>query len=190
MTLHGKRACYDTIEVGELTKFRYQSERGRTRGFDGFFELAREICDSCDDPSKDALLSDIHFCLGAIAADTNDHAASRAHKERSFQLQKEISEELGIVDERMALSYSELSICRIQDGRYDEAIAHLLREKDIRVSLGIYLPLSREANLGVAYMLCGRLDECETLLVDSLHWREKLLGKNDKESFRCANSRI
>ena len=47
------------------------------------------------------------------------------------------------------------------------------------------MPLSRKANLGIAYMLCGRLDEYETLLVDSLHWRENILGVNDKESFRC-----
>lgn len=120
----------------------------------------------------------------AIAADTNDHTASRTHKEKSFKIQKRISDELGTVDERLALSYSELSITRIQDGRYEEGIAALLREKEIRVSLGTYMPLSREANLGLAYMLQGRLSESETLLIESLNWREKALGKNDKESFR------
>ena len=167
-----------------MNKYRYQSERGRTRGFDGFFELARDICNTCDDPGKDPLLSDIHFCLGAIAADTNDHTASRTHKERSFEIQNRISDELGTVDERLALSYSELSISRIQDDRYDEGISALLREKEIRLSLGTYIPLSREANLGLAYMLQGNLSESETLLIESLDWREKALGKNDKESFR------
>ena len=51
--------------------------------------------------------------------------------------------------------------------------------------MGPYVPTSREANLGLAYMLQGRLSECETLLVESLAMREKALGKNDKESFRC-----
>ena len=163
---------------------RYQSERGRTRGFDGFFDTAREICESCNDPDKDALLSDIHFCLGAISADTNDHVASREHKEKSFGLQSRISQDLGTVDDRLALAHSELSISRIQDGRYDEGVAALLREREIRESLGTYLPLSREANLALAYMLQGKLQASETLLVESLDTREKALGKNDKESFR------
>ena len=168
-----------------ITRHRYQSERGQTRGFDGFFKLAQDICDGCDDPRKDSLLIDIHFYLGAIAADTNDHTASREHKEKSLAIQEKISEELGTVDERLAICYSELSISRMQDGRYDEAVAALLRGKEILVTIGSYVPTSREANLGLAYMLQGRLSECETLLVESLEIREKVLGKNDKESFRC-----
>jgi hypothetical protein len=99
-------------------------------------------------------------------------------------LQKAISDSLGTVDERLALCYSELSISRIQDGRLEEGVAALLREKEIRMSLGTYLPLSREANLGLAYMLQGDLDAAESLLVESLNAREKIFGKNDKESFR------
>ena len=168
----------------KVTFRRYQSERGQTRGFDGFFTLAQDICDGCDDPRKDSLLNDIHFCLGAIAADTNDHTASREHKEKSLALQKKIFEELGTVDERLAICYCELSISRTQDRRYDEGVAALLRGRDILVSMGSYVPTSREANLGLAYMLQGRLSECETLLLESLEIREKALGKNDKESFR------
>ena len=168
----------------KITLRRYQSEQGQTRGFDGFFKLAQDICDGCDDPRKDSLLVDIHFCLGAIAADTNDHTASREHKEKSLALQKKLCDQLGTEDERLAICYSELSISRIQDGRYDEGIAALLRGKEILTSMGPYVPKSREANLGLAYMMQGRLSECETVLVESLKSREKALGKNDKESFR------
>ena len=171
-----------------ITHRRYQSERGQTRSFDGFFKLAQNICDGCDDSRKDSLLIDIHFCLGAVAADTNDHTASREHKEKSLAIQERTSEELGTVDERLALCYSELAISRIQDGRYDEGVAALLRGREILVSMGPYVPTSREANLGLAYMLQGRLSESETLLVKSLEMREKALGKNDKESFRCQPS--
>ena len=167
----------------KITFRRYQSERGQSRGFDGFFELAQDICDECDDPRKDSLLVDIHFCLGAIAADINDHTASRERKEKSFALQKKISEELGTADERLAICYCELSISLIQDGRYDEGVTALLRGREILVPMGSYVPKSREANLGLAYMLQGKLSECETLLAESLEIREKALGKNNKESF-------
>jgi len=135
-------------------------------------------------PDKDELLSNIYFCLGAIAADTNDHDASRRYKELSFDLQYKISQDIGRSGERLALAYSERSISRTQDGRIDEGIHDLKREKEIRVAMGIYVPLSREANLGLAYLLQGKLDECEALLMDSLETRQKVLGKNDKESFR------
>ena len=182
--LHGEFTSHSSSIPHRITLRRYQSERGQTRGFDGFFELAQDICDGCDDPRKDSLLIDIHFCLGAIAADTNDHTASREHKEKSLALQKKISEELGTADERLAICYCELGISRIQDSRYDEGIAALLRGREILVSMGPYVPKSREANLGLAYMLQGKLSECETLLVESLEIREKALGKDDKESFR------
>ena len=119
---------------------RYQSEQGQIRDVDGFFKLDQEICDGCDDPRKDCLLIDIRFCLGAIAADIDDHTASREHKETSFALQKRISEELGTADERLAICYSELSISRIQDSRYDEGITALLRGRKIPVSMGPYVP--------------------------------------------------
>lgn len=163
---------------------RYQHERGQTRQFDGFFDLARILCEDADDDDRNAILSDIHFCLGAIAADSNDHTTSRQHKEASFKLQKAISDSIGSVDERLALCYSELSISLIQDGQLDEGIAALRREKEIRQSLGTYIPLSREANLALAYMLQGKYDLAESLLWESLKTREKLYGKNDKESFR------
>lgn len=137
-----------------------------------------------EEDDRDAILSDIHFCLGAIAANTNDHEASLLHKEESFRLQKAISDSLGTADDRLALCYSELAISRIQDGRLEEGVAALLREKEIRVALGTYVPLSREANLGLVYMLQGKLEAAESVLLQSLDTRVKILGKNDKESFR------
>ncbi|KAL8808246.1 MAG: hypothetical protein Q9200_004367 [Gallowayella weberi] len=162
----------------------YQNERGRTRDFDGFFEASIDICENSGHPNKDALLIDIHFCLGAIAADSNRHTASREHKEASFAIQTKAYKELEKFDERLAMNYAELAISRIQDGRYDEGIAALLRQQEISKSLGNYIPQSREANLGLAYMMQGRLQESETILTQSIEARQKALGKEDKESFR------
>ncbi|KAL8724231.1 MAG: hypothetical protein Q9166_008062 [cf. Caloplaca sp. 2 TL-2023] len=162
----------------------YQNERGRTRGFDGFFEASIDICERSGHPHKDSLLIDIHFCLGAIAADSNRHAASREHKEKSFEIQIKAYNDLGKVDERLAMNYAELAVSRIQDGRYDEGVAALLRQQEISKSLGNYVPQSREANLGLAYMMQGKLQESEEILTQSIEARQKALGKEDKESFR------
>ncbi|KAL8698550.1 MAG: hypothetical protein Q9224_001805, partial [Gallowayella concinna] len=99
---------------------RYQIERGRTRDPDGLFEAPLNICEKSGHPNKDALLLDIHFCLGAITAYSNRHAASREQEETSFAIQTKAYEELRRIDERLAMIYAELAISRIQDGRYDE----------------------------------------------------------------------
>ncbi|KAI0441439.1 tetratricopeptide repeat domain-containing protein [Xylaria telfairii] len=162
----------------------YQKERGRTRDFDGFFETARSICESSNHADRDALLADIYFCLGAIAMDASDFEASRIYKERSFDLVFKICRELGTADERLYLAYAERGISRIQDRRYEEGEADLKEALRIRKALGNYVPRSGEANLSWGLLAQGKLEECNTLLLDSLAGREKALGKNDRESVR------
>ncbi|CAG8899390.1 unnamed protein product [Penicillium egyptiacum] len=162
----------------------YQKERGRTKQFDGFFETARNICESSTYPDRDSLLADIHFCLGSIAMDTSNFDTSRIHKERSFDLVSKICKELGTADDRLYLAYAERGISRIQDTRYDEGEADLKEALRIREALGNYIPRSGEANLSWALLLQGKLEECNTLLLDSLAGREKALGKNDREDVR------
>ncbi|KAB8225056.1 hypothetical protein BDV33DRAFT_198902 [Aspergillus novoparasiticus] len=162
----------------------YQKERGRTKHFDGFFETARGICESSAHPDRDSLLADIYFCLGSIAMDTNDFSGSRIFKELSFDLVSDICKELGTVDERLYLAYAERGISRTQDGRYKEGEADLKEALRIHKALGSYIPRSGEANLGWAFLAQGKLEECNTLLLDSLAGREKALGKNDRESVR------
>ncbi|EEP77378.1 predicted protein [Uncinocarpus reesii 1704] len=162
----------------------YQKERGRTNQFDGFFETARSICESSTHADRDSLLADIHFCLGSVAMDTNDFHTSRIHKERSLDLVSNICKELGTADERLYLAYAERGISRIQDRRYKEGEADLKEALRIRKALGNYIPRSGEANLSWALLAQGKLEECNTLLLDSLAGREKALGKNDRESAR------
>ncbi|KAE8379026.1 tetratricopeptide repeat domain-containing protein [Aspergillus bertholletiae] len=162
----------------------YQKERGRTKHFDGFFETARGICESSVHPDRDSLLADIYFCLGSIAMDTNDFDGSRIYKELSFDLVSNICKELGTADERLYLAYAERGISRTQDGRYKEGEADLKEALRIRKALGNYIPRAGEANLSWALLSQGKLEECNTLLLDSLAGREKALGKNDRESVR------
>ncbi|KAJ5948681.1 hypothetical protein N7454_001988 [Penicillium verhagenii] len=162
----------------------YQKERGRTKQFDGFFETAREICESTTHADRDALLADIYFCLGSIAMDTNDFETSRIHKENSLNIVASICKDLGTEDERLYLAYAERGISRIQDRRYEEGEADLKEALRLRKALGNYIPRSGEANLSWSLLAQGKLDECNTLLLDSLAGREKALGKNDRESVR------
>lgn len=116
--------------------------------------------------------------------DTNDFDSSRIYKERSFDLVSKICKEMGIADERLYLAYAERGISRIQDRRYKEGEADLKDAVRIRKALGNYIPRSGEANLSYALLAQGKLEECNTLLLDSLAGREKALGKNDRESVR------
>ncbi|KAK2600215.1 hypothetical protein QQS21_005011 [Conoideocrella luteorostrata] len=162
----------------------YQKERGRTKQFDGFFETARRICDSSTHADRDAVLADIHFCLGAIAMDASDFNASRIHKECSFDLVSKICQELGVADERLYLAYAERGISRIQDRRYEEGETDLKKAIQMRKDLGNYIPRSGEVNLSWALLAQSKFEECGTFLLESLAEREKALGKNDKESAR------
>ncbi|KAE8406562.1 hypothetical protein BDV37DRAFT_280836 [Aspergillus pseudonomiae] len=109
---------------------------------------------------------------------------ARAACLNSFPLVSSIFKELGTADERLYLAYAERGISRIQDGRYKEGEANLKKALQIHKDLGNYVPRSGEANLSWALLAQGKLEECNTLLLDSLAGREKALGKNDRESVR------
>lgn len=116
--------------------------------------------------------------------DASDFDTSRKYKECSFNLVYKICSELGTQDERLYLAYAERGISRIQDKRYEEGEADLKEALRMRKAFGNYIPRSGEANLSWALLAQGKLEECNTLLLDSLAGREKALGKNDRESAR------
>ena len=184
MRLHGTSTKSSNPIAIRSNIARYQKERGQTKDFNGFFDTARSICELSTHPDRDSLLADIYFCLGAIAMDASDFDSSRVYKEQSFDLVFKICAKLGTVDERLYLAYAERGISRIQDKRYTEGEADLKEALRMRKALGNYIPRSGEANLSWALLAQGKLDECDTLLVESLAGREKALGKNDRESVK------
>jgi tetratricopeptide (TPR) repeat protein len=116
--------------------------------------------------------------------DASDFDTSRIHKERSLDLVSKICKEQEIADERLYLALAERGISRIQDKRYEEGETDLKEALRMRKALGNYIPRSGEANLSWGLLGQGKLEECNTLLLDSLAGREKALGKNDRESVR------
>jgi tetratricopeptide (TPR) repeat protein len=116
--------------------------------------------------------------------DASDFDKSRVYKERSLDLVSKICRELGTADERLYLAYAERGISRIQDKRYEEGEADLKEALRMRKALGNYIPRSGEVNLSWALLAQGKLEECNTLLLETLVGREKALGKDDRESVR------
>ena len=166
---------------------RWQFERGRTREFGNLFDLAKEFCEQSSDDDALSILGDIHFCLGAIASETNSHTASREHKEKALNLQQQLCRKFDMIDPRLARCHSELGIARIQDGDYKAAIETLERSITIDKQLGQY-PYNwvAEVNLGFAYMLDGNLAAADEVLSGTQQRREETFGINDTESYRSA----
>ena len=109
--------------------------------------------------------------------DASDFNSSRMYKEQSLDLVSKTCAELGKVDERLCLAYAERGISRIQDKRYTEGEADLKEALRMRKALGNYIPRSGEANLSWALLAQGKLDECDTLLLESLAGREHGTGQ-------------
>ncbi|KAI0454274.1 hypothetical protein F5B21DRAFT_524948 [Xylaria acuta] len=153
----------------------YQNERGRTHDFDGFWAFAQNLCEETEGDARDAVLVDIHYCLGLTSSGNNDLPKARVHQEAFFALQKHICESVapGFVDEKLGLAYAELGLSCILGGRLDECIEAYEHEKVIRDTLKINIPLSRDATFASALMMRGELDRAEKVLVDSIELAER-----------------
>ncbi|KAL8836422.1 MAG: hypothetical protein Q9170_002910 [Blastenia crenularia] len=189
----------------------YQHERGSNGEVPGLLGLSEKVCNSIEHPNKDSLLVDVNFFLGAIAADTNQHELSWRHRQASTQIQLKISQELGLADERLVVSWIEFAASGIQDRSYERAItilelaqdfrkrflvskprikmsgkgsATLQQEEDSENGLATYIPSELEAYLGLAYLMQGKLDESELVLTEALDRRQRILGMHDVESYR------
>ncbi|KAL2200742.1 tetratricopeptide repeat domain-containing protein [Corynascus similis CBS 632.67] len=146
----------------------YQHEKGRFRGFDGFFELSQNLCESLPGDDSNSVLGSIHFCLGLIYADTNEFQLARKHKEAHLAMQISVCKSIGpdFVDVRLGNAYTEMAIALAQDGQLDEAIEYFRREMEIRKKVGITHLQSRDANYAMALMLRGELEVAEKVLLD------------------------
>lgn len=208
-----------TKAIPDITKIRlcallnnaawYQHERGSRQDLDELLKTSNEISETIKDPRKTLLMIDIHFFLGAIAADMNQHKVSREHKCISYRMQFDMLKPHGRVGERAILSVIELAVAAIQDGQFNEAInmllsaqrerkklsmnralacpnieGNILRTQAGNTDLSTYLPSELESYLGFAYMMQGRLIESEAILSEALGLRRQILGEPDDESYR------
>ena len=144
-----------------------------------------KLCEHSDEPEASSILVDIHFCLGTIASETNEHNKSRNHKQRALELQLRSRQKLDVIDLRLARCYSEMGVAFTVDGNYDDASEAYLESLSIEKQLGVY-PYNwvAEVNLGLAYIQQGSLDKADELLTATQERRERLFGKMDTESYR------
>jgi tetratricopeptide (TPR) repeat protein len=146
-----------------------------------------KFCEQSNEPDARSILVDIHFCLGNIASETNAHSTSRKHKEIALELQLQTCKALDVVDLRLARCHSELGVALIVDGDYDAAVSALLESLSIDEQLGVYTyNWVAQVNLGLAYVLQGKLVEADKLLMAVQDRRETIFGKEDTESYRLA----
>ncbi|KAL9028663.1 MAG: hypothetical protein Q9196_003006 [Gyalolechia fulgens] len=110
----------------------YQHEKGYMQDFDELRKTSIDICAKIESPDKGTLLIDTHFVLGAIAADTNRHEDSQWLKEVGCTIQFVVSKDIGRPYERLFFALVEVSVSRIQTGRYQDAITMLLAARDGR----------------------------------------------------------
>ncbi|KAJ6028426.1 tetratricopeptide repeat domain-containing protein [Penicillium herquei] len=173
-----KQMWSQVIDCSDSTKIRfaalltdaawYQHEKGKFRGFDGFFDLSQTICESLPGDDSDSVLSSIHCCLGRIYTDTNEHQLARHHNEAFLKMQKSICESVGpdYVDMRLGNAYTEMALSLTQAGQLDDAIEFFRREMEIRKRIGVTHLQSRDANYAMTLMLRGDLQVAEKVLLD------------------------
>ena len=166
-----------------LILYRWQFERGRTQNFDGFYDLALNLCEKSDDPDRESLLVDICLGVAAIAAEANDHEKSLEFKVKALNYQLKYLCGTDIQDARLSRCYSELAIAQIQDRDYDNALANLLQGMEINIRIGSFSAVAY-ANLGLLYTFQGKFEAAEDTLSFALSKQEAMFGKMDSVSFR------
>ncbi|KAF7509241.1 hypothetical protein GJ744_008301 [Endocarpon pusillum] len=179
-----KPAAYDIQWAGLLADAAWwQFERGRTSSFDGFYDVALNICENSDDPDRESLLVDICLGIAAIAAEANDHKSSRAFKLKALDYQLQYLQGTDIQDARLSRCFSELAIALIQDKDYANAENNLLQGMEINNRIGSFSALAY-ANLGLLYTFQEKYEAAEEVLGWALSKQEEMFGKMDKVSFR------
>lgn len=146
-----------------------------------------EFCEQSNEPDARSILVDIYFCLGIIAFEINAHSTSRKHKEIALELQLQTRKALDVVDLKLTRCHSELGVALIVDGDYDAAVSALLESLLRGEQFGVY-PYNwvAQVNLGLAYVLQGKLVEADKPLMAVHDSRETMFGKEDTESYRLA----
>ncbi|EGX89005.1 tetratricopeptide repeat domain containing protein [Cordyceps militaris CM01] len=146
----------------------FQIERGYRSKIIPCLITAMHIGLATEHPDAAAFVADVRFCLGVVAMESNDFGVSRTHKDKSFAIVAGLcAGGPDADDERLALAYAERGVSRLQDARYDEAVADT--QAAIRIMRRLRVPHGApEANLAWALLAQRRLAECEALLDESL----------------------
>jgi tetratricopeptide (TPR) repeat protein len=142
--------------------------------------------DQMNDPSQ-ALLSDIHFNLGAIANETNDWSSCLENNILLLRMRESISSKSGKPDLRLGIAYNQMGVADTMIGKYALATEFFRRSIQVYQALDDFevdmLAFPR-ANLGFALWVQGQFSEAEKVLGTALAEREKEFGKMDKFSYK------
>ncbi|OTB03773.1 hypothetical protein M426DRAFT_23501 [Hypoxylon sp. CI-4A] len=140
---------------------------------DGFFETARNICESSAHSDRNSLLGDIYFCLGAVAV-----GSERLCHELHLFARSWVSQTRGCIPPTPSAASGVSRTSGTKKAR--SAPKEALR---IRKAFRNYIPRFGEANMSYALSAQGKFAECDVLPLDSLAVR---LGRN-KEAILSAH---
>jgi tetratricopeptide (TPR) repeat protein len=169
---------------------RWQYERGNFKTAKLGADLARSLIEKQDKsflPNRNHFLSLIHDILGCIANGSNNPGASMEHNRIFLDLRMEIASSNGKNDELLAYAHNQLGCAWMMAKMYKQGAELFALALKIWHSLPSYHPgdASMEyANLGLALLLQGRVEEASKLLEEGHQARVEGYGENDTESFR------
>lgn len=134
-------------------------------------------------------MSDIHYTLGAGAAETNQKPAAFENNKAFLEIQLKIAQvsKEGTKDPKLAQAYNQATNAYLDRSEFDEALNHYHQALKVSEGLENYKQTMTTiciANLGTAYLLQGNFVEAEKLVLTNLKAREAEIGLNDTESFR------
>ncbi|CZR65067.1 uncharacterized protein PAC_14967 [Phialocephala subalpina] len=170
----------------------YFYERSIPENCETFFQLAQEICESQEgEPDEEAvdLLSEIYYSRGADASEVNEPERCMEYTTKFWKLRLKHAETSlkGQRDLRLGMSYNQMGVAYLMNRDYESAVGVLKKAFEVYASLDDPAPIKATlpaANMGLAYWFLRRYDEAYTVLIGILREREKVFGKNDKESFK------
>ncbi|KAK8045566.1 hypothetical protein PG993_005590 [Apiospora rasikravindrae] len=167
----------------------YQHERGASHDVRSLLVLALGLCEQGDIDSLHVqdLESDIRYCLGAVANETNDAKSCLEHNRRFLDIQLGAQRQSGVANEKLARAHNQLGTGWMMAEEYEKAESSFSSSIAGYQALANYDKCMRSipmANIGLAYWLQGRLDDATAVLEEGLKDREETYGVMDSHSFR------
>jgi hypothetical protein len=149
--------------------------------------LAQNISKQFPGDEATQILCDAHYCLAAVANETNDKEACLLHTKQLLDMRLKISNDSGASNLRLAIAHNEYAIALGMNGDFEGAVTEYTRSIGVFKKLEDYWPgmdTNPRTNMGFTLWALGRLDEAFTVLDELLKDREAKFGVMDTESFR------
>lgn len=133
------------------------------------------------------IISESHHNLGCIGTETNQSEFTLLHfKIFNEMMLQEIDESLQKIDNRVAISWNELGNAYMMSKMWLDGERCFKQCLSAAHEMINFAPADFSfpyVNLGLAFWLTDRQDQAMETLLEGLHYREAVFGRDDKQSF-------